>query len=79
MGVDGPFDEILSRASEGDPTAFADLYRAYAPGVLGYLRAQGASDAEDLMGEVFVSVARRIASFEGDERKFRSWIFTVAH
>jgi len=47
--------------------------------VLGYLRTRGAAEPEDLMGEVFVQVARNAATFEGDYAAFRSWVFTVAH
>jgi len=49
------------------------------PAVLGYLRVQGATDPEDLTNDVFLGVLRQIASFDGDEDRFRSWIFTIAH
>jgi RNA polymerase sigma-70 factor (ECF subfamily) len=55
------------------------VYRAHAPGVAGYLRAQGADDPDDLTGEVFVAVARRIDDFHGDDADLRSWVFTIAH
>ena len=55
------------------------VYRAYAPGVSGYLRAQGASDPDDLTGDVFVAVARRLDAFRGDAADLRSWVFTIAH
>ena len=47
--------------------------------VLGYLRANGAPDPDDVLGETFLQVARDIARFEGEEAGFRSWIFTIAH
>jgi RNA polymerase sigma-70 factor (ECF subfamily) len=47
--------------------------------VLGYLRARGAAEPEDLVGEVFLQLARNIRAFEGDESQFRSWVFTIAH
>lgn len=34
--------------------------------------------ADDLAGEVWVAVARRLAHFAGDESGFRSWLFTIA-
>ena len=55
------------------------LYRALAPQVAGYLRAQGASDPDDLTGEVFVAIARRIHEFRGDDDALRAWVFTIAH
>ena len=45
----------------------------------GYLRIQGASDPEDLANEVFLGVFQRIGDFAGEEDRFRSWVFTIAH
>ena len=56
-----------------------DVYRALSPAVLGYLRAQRAPDPEDLLGEIFLQVARDIARFSGDDDSLRRWVFTVAH
>jgi RNA polymerase sigma factor (sigma-70 family) len=61
------------------PTAFARLYAALAPAVAGYLRVQRAVEPEDLTNEVFLGVFRGLASFEGTETQFRSWVFTIAH
>jgi RNA polymerase sigma factor (sigma-70 family) len=57
----------------------AGLYRALAPAVLGYLRAQRARDPEDLLGEVFLQVTRDLPRFKGDASKLRSWVFSIAH
>ncbi|MGQ0615973.1 MAG: RNA polymerase sigma factor [Acidimicrobiia bacterium] len=68
-----------------DPAELHDLpgagavYRSLAPAVLGYLRAQRAPEPEDLLGEVFVQVARDLHRFQGDDRALRRWVFTVAH
>lgn len=56
-----------------------DVYRAYARGVLGYLRGQGVADPEDVLGEVFLNVAKSLPRFEGDEDHLRRWVFTLAH
>jgi RNA polymerase sigma factor (sigma-70 family) len=74
-----PFDEVLHAARRGDDAAWAALYRDLAPALVGYLRGRGAPDPEDLVGEVWVQVVRHIDGFEGDERGFRSWVFTIAH
>lgn len=50
-----------------------------APAVAGYLRLQGSAEPEDLTNEVFLNAFTSIASFEGDEDRFRSWLFTIAH
>lgn len=56
-----------------------DVYRAYAGGVLSYLRSQGVADPDDVLGEVFLNVTNSLARFEGDEDHLRSWVFTLAH
>jgi RNA polymerase sigma factor (sigma-70 family) len=79
-------------AADDDPTLVAtvrpappalddagEVYRALAPAVLGYLRGQGVRDAEDLLGEVFLNVARDLHRFSGDGDAQRRWVFTIAH
>jgi RNA polymerase sigma-70 factor (ECF subfamily) len=73
------FISLLEAAREGSEAAWQELYDDLAPVVLGYLRANGAPDAEDVLSEVFLQVARDITRFEGEEPGFRSWIFTIAH
>ena len=57
-----------------------EIYLALAPRVLGYLRARGVPDAEDVAGEVFLQVARDLRRFRGaqDEIAIRRWVFTIA-
>ena len=57
----------------------ATLYRALAPAVLGYLRSQRVPDAEDVLGEVFLGVARDLHKFKGDADDCRRWVFSIAH
>lgn len=47
--------------------------------MLGYLRAHGAADPEDVTSEVFLALVRQVTSFEGDEDGFRSLVFVIAH
>ncbi len=76
----GPdFDSVLQAGRSGAAWALERLYQALSPAVLGYLQVQGAADPEDLTNEVFLGVLRRIASFDGTEDEFRSWVFTIAH
>ena len=79
MGAPSPFPATLDEAQRGSHDALADLYRRYAPAVLGYLRGQGARDAEDLASEVFVGMVRGLERFDGDEAAFRTWLFSIAH
>ncbi len=72
------FDTVLDRARAGDQEAWAALYDSLAPQLLGYLRIRGADDAEALVGDVFLHVARGIDDFEGSASGFRSWVFVIA-
>lgn len=72
----GPRDAYLEQMANPDPDA---VYRELAAPVLGYLRGQGLDDPFDLLGEVFVQVARDLPRFEGDDAARRRWVFTIAH
>ncbi|MGH9275790.1 MAG: RNA polymerase sigma factor [Acidimicrobiales bacterium] len=56
----------------------AGVYLRYAPAVRGYLRGRGVADADDLLSEVFLQVARSLPRFRGDEDHLRAWVFTIA-
>jgi RNA polymerase sigma-70 factor (ECF subfamily) len=73
------FPSVLEAAKTGDALAIEAVYRDLAPVVLGYLRASGARDPEDLTGDVFVSVITSVGRFTGTEHQFRSWVLTIAH
>jgi RNA polymerase sigma-70 factor (ECF subfamily) len=73
------FDELRLAVLAHEPWACRRLYDEYAGRVLGYLRAQGAREPEDLTSEVFLRVFDRLSQFSGDEPHFRSWLFTIAH
>jgi RNA polymerase sigma factor (sigma-70 family) len=77
--VGASFPEVLTAAQLGADWAWAVLYRSVATRVLGYARAHGAPDPEAVVGDVFLSLARGIGAFDGDESGFRSWVFVIAH
>jgi RNA polymerase sigma-70 factor (ECF subfamily) len=72
------FEGALAGARAGEDAAWAALYDHLAPQVLGYLRVRGAADAEEVLGDVFLHVARGIDDFDGDCSGFRSWVFVIA-
>lgn len=72
------FDTQLLAARVGAEWAWRAIYAEVAPDVLRYARASHASDPDDLVGEVFLRAVRGIEGFEGDERAFRAWVFTLA-
>jgi RNA polymerase sigma-70 factor (ECF subfamily) len=66
------------RAASWSPTLEA-AYRDLAPALLGYFRSHRVDQPEDMVGDVFVSVARGIHRFRGDSDDFRRWVFAIAH
>jgi RNA polymerase sigma factor (sigma-70 family) len=73
------FPEVLQAARGESEWAWTALYRDLAPLVLGYLRSRGARNTEDLTGEVFTQIARKLSTFSGGEAEFRSWVLVIAH
>ncbi len=78
MALGDAFDRVLEAARVGADWAWRELYRDAAPGLLRYARASRAPDPEDIVGEVFLRAVRGLRSFEGDERAFLTWLFTLA-
>jgi RNA polymerase sigma factor (sigma-70 family) len=70
---------VLVAARAGQEWAWAAIYRDLAPPLLGYLRARGAAEPEDLLGELLLQMVRDIEHFAGGERDFRAWAFAIAH
>ena len=68
----------MARACAGDVAALQELFHAYQPGVLRFLRALEPRAADDLAGEVWLAVAERLHAFDGDDAAFRAWLFTIA-
>lgn len=79
MTLKEQFASTLAAAGTGAPWAWEAIYQDLAGVVGGYLRGRGAPEVEDLVSETFLSVAKDIHSFSGDESAFRSWVFTIAH
>lgn len=72
------WQRVLRSARRGHDDAWDLIYRWLAPQVLGYLRSARLGDEEDVLGDVFLDVARRIGEFAGDAAGFRAWVFTIA-
>ena len=73
------FDDVLKGARTGDDWALEMLYRDLAPAVIAYLRTQGAADPDELASEVFAEMIRNLPTFQGDEERFRAWVFSLTH
>jgi RNA polymerase sigma-70 factor (ECF subfamily) len=73
------FPMLLADARRSDRTAWEQLYRQFAPSVLGYLRSQRVEDPDDLLADVWLQVVRDLDGFEGTHNGFRAWILRIAH
>ncbi|MFP5359844.1 MAG: RNA polymerase sigma factor [Actinomycetes bacterium] len=73
------FESVLAAARAGEQWAWSAIYRDLAGPVRGYLAGRGSPEPEDEAAETFFHVAKGIASFDGDESAFRSWVFSIAH
>ncbi len=72
------FRDVLAEAQDGDEAAFACLFRAVQPVLLGYLRVVAAGAAEDVAAETWLQVVVGLPGFRGGEDAFRGWVFTIA-
>jgi RNA polymerase sigma-70 factor (ECF subfamily) len=74
-------EHLLARTSEGDREALSLLFRRYAPVVraLAERILRDASEAEDLVQEVFLFVFRKGALFDPERGSARSWLIQVAY
>jgi len=73
-------DDLVVRAHE-DREAFGKLYDTTYPLIFRYClrRVSDRSLADDITSTVFLSVADKIATFEGNTfQEFRRWVFTIA-
>jgi RNA polymerase sigma-70 factor (ECF subfamily) len=72
---------VLARqAADLDVSAFADLYRLYAPQVLRYVssRVTGSEEAEDLTNTIFEKAFGAISRYEPSPAQFSTWLYTIA-
>jgi RNA polymerase sigma-70 factor, ECF subfamily len=74
--------ELVSRAQQGDQTAFADLYEQYRPLVYRFLRRRldGSDEiVEDLTEDVFVKVYEKLDRYVERGLPFTAWLYRIAH
>jgi len=72
------FEELVAKARAGDERALEAIFRSLHPRLVRFLRAGEPRVADDLAGEVWMAVARGLATFEGDAAGFRAWVFSIA-
>src|SRR5918996_4851378 len=78
MALGDRFPGVLAAAQAGEESAWAVLYDELSGRLVRYLRARGAREPDDLVGEVFAQLARGLGRFRGDESALRGWAFLIA-
>ena len=81
MPTDDEINAWMRAVAEGsDRTAFAALFRHFAPRVKGFLVRAGADEAlaDELAQETMVVLWRRAATFEPARAQASTWIYTIA-
>jgi RNA polymerase sigma-70 factor (ECF subfamily) len=82
VGSDGvaarAFPDALKAAQAGVESGFAALYRDYNPRLLRYFVTRAGQAGEDLAADTWLAAAKGLGRFDGDERAFRAWLFTIA-
>lgn len=74
-----PATELLERARAGETAALAELYHGYADRVYGaaFKLTQSATEAEDVLQDVFLGLPEALATYEARGR-FGSWLSRIA-
>lgn len=76
--ADADLSRDVRAACAGDEAAFCALYEAVQPGLLRYLRALVAQDAEDVASEAWLQIARDLRTYRGEGAGFRAWATSIA-
>ncbi len=68
----------MERARHGDVAAFAELYDRHAPVVLALMRRILASDAQDLLHDVFLEAWQSAREYDPARASVRAWLLVRA-
>jgi len=77
---DADVAELVARAVQRDPDAFAGLYDRNLEAIYRYLlfRVRNPADAEDLTEQVFLRAWQSIGSYKPTGRPFSAWLYSIA-
>ncbi len=78
MTLGREFDAVLTAAKAGGEWAVETLYAELQPWLLRYLLPQEGPAAEEIVARAWVEVAKGLQGFQGTERDFRRFVFTIA-
>lgn len=70
---------VLTQVRAGDPGAWGEIYRRYAPAIYRFCRRvlPAREDAEDATSEIFMKVRRKLGTYDST-RPFLAWLYKVA-
>jgi RNA polymerase sigma-70 factor (ECF subfamily) len=73
-----PYD--LEAAKHREPAAVTSIYAAYAPPLFRFFMAEirNREEAQDLVGQVFLSAIESLPKFRGPVEAFGGWLFKIA-
>lgn len=74
-------EELMRKASEGNPRAFDELYERYSARLLTYFHRmlwKNKELAEDCLHRLFLKIIEKPGLFKTD-RNFKTWIYSAAH
>lgn len=76
-----PDEELISRAIQGDSSAFGSLYERYLERIYRYVyfRVADAPEAEDLTETVFLKAWEALPNLREEGLNFRAWLYRIAH
>ena len=71
---------LIQKAKNGDRNALGQLYDTHQPSIFRYIvyRVGDRALAEDLTAEVFVTMVRKLNSFQDRGRPLLAWLYTIA-
>jgi len=72
------FCEVLAAAQARAQWAIAALWQDLHPRLLRFLRGLDPVAAEDVEADTWLAAAQDLATFHGDEKQFRAWMFRIA-
>ncbi|NLE74141.1 MAG: sigma-70 family RNA polymerase sigma factor [Actinobacteria bacterium] len=73
-------ERVVAQAQGGDQSAIEDLYRSHVDRVYRYLlfRLGSVTAAEDVTGQVFLAMVRRLPRYKDQGRPFIAWLYGIA-
>ena len=71
------FERWVGDARSGGSFGYTALYEWLSPEVKRFAVGRAARDADAVTNDAFLGAFNQLASFEGDARAFRSWVFAI--